>query len=229
MAAASSLKTPPVLSDDINYQDWRTDLQVWEMLTELTDKKKGPALYLSLDEKRRECLRELTPARIGGDNGFKLICDKLDGVYLENENLRTFTAFKNLYEFRRPADMSKEFIIKYEALYHKLDEYHIQLPEGVQAFFVLTAANVDEECERLARVTCPDLTYEAMRETLFKIFCDPSASSDDPQLPAVKTEPVFEVSHRGSYRGSCRGRGRGAGSYNNSDSRMNPTDSDGYA
>ena len=51
--------------------------------------------------------------------------------------------FKNFYDFRRPAEMSiKEFIIKYEALYHKLDEYHIQLPEGVQAFFVLTAANV---------------------------------------------------------------------------------------
>ena len=199
--AASSLKAPPVLTDDINYADWKCDLQVWEMLTELEDKKKGPALFLTLPQKgkARECLRELTPARIGSDNGFKLIVEKLDGVYLEDINYRTFCAFKLFYEFRRSADMTiKDFIIAYESLYHKLDEFDVQLPEGVQAFFVLTAANVDEESERLARVTCPELTYNDMKSTILKIFNDPSASSEDSKIPAIKSEPVFKVSHRGS-------------------------------
>ena len=225
--AASSLKAPPLLSEDISYADWRCDLQVWEMLTELDAKKKGPALYLTLQGKPRECLRELTPARIGGDNGYELILQKLDAVYLEDINFRTFTAFKSFYEFRRSADMSmKEFVISYETLYHRLDEFNVRLPEGVQAFFVLTAANVDEESERLARVTCPQLTYQDMKNTLLKIFSDPSASSDDSKIPAVKTEPVFKVSHRGSFKGNYS-RGQGRGGHHNSESRMNPTDSAG--
>ena len=226
--AASALKTPPLLTDDVNYQDWRTDLEVWEMLTELGAKKKGPALYLSLEGKARDCLRELTPAVIGGDQGFKLICEKLDAVYLENIHYRTFNAFQNFYRYKRPAGTSiKDFFIEYETLYHKLDQYKMHLPEGVQAFFVLTAANVDEESERLARVTCPELTYEEMRNTLLKIFCDPSASSEESKAPAIKSEPVFNLSHRGSSRGNYRGRGRGGQSHYNSDSRMNPTDSEG--
>ena len=103
----------------------------------------------------------LTPARIGGENGFELICQKLDAVYRENKNYRTFSAFKTFYEYRRPVDTSiKDFIITYESLYHKLDEYNMQLPEGVQAFFILNAANIDDESERLARVTCPELVYK---------------------------------------------------------------------
>ena len=112
---ASSLKTPPELNDDTNYQDWKTDLEVWEMYTELPAKRKGPAVFLALQGAARDCLRELTPARIGSDNGFELICQKLDQVYLENVNYRAFTAFKNFYDFKRPSDMSiKDFVISYE-------------------------------------------------------------------------------------------------------------------
>ena len=225
--ASSALKNPPVLTDDSNYENWKTDLEVWEMLTDLNNTKKGPALYLSLQGKARECLRELTPARIGGENGFELICQKLDAVYRENINYRTFSAFKTFYEYRRPADTSiKDFIITYESLYHKLDEYNMQLPEGVQAFFILNAANIDDESERLARVTCPELTYNEMKATLLKIFCDPAASNDEPKIPPVKTEPVFKVSHK-MYRGNYnRNWGRGRGGFH-SNSRMNPTDSEG--
>ena len=234
---ASSLKTPPELNDDTNYQDWKTDLEVWEMYTELPAKRKGPAVFLALQGAARDCLRELTPARIGSDNGFELICQKLDQVYLENVNYRAFTAFKNFYDFKRPSDMSiKDFVISYELLYHHLDEYGMTLPEGVQAFFILKAANVTEEAERMARVSCQELTYDTMKSTILRLFCEPGASNEDTKIPAVKSEPVFKVSHKASYRGSQR-RGRGgyfsSNRYNASigsnrfDSGSNPTDSDG--
>ena len=154
--------------------------------------------------------------------------NKLDAVYLDDVNFRTFTAFRQFYMFRRSADMTiKEFIIKYEALYHTLDVYGVQLPEGVQAFFVLNAANVDEESERLARVTCPQLTYADMRQTILKIFSDPSANTEDEKTPAVKVEPVFKVSHRGSHRGNYRGRGTRGRGYYNPNYKSNATDSEG--
>ena len=99
----------------------------------------------------------------------------------------------------------KDFIIKYESNFHKLGMFNIKLPEGVQSFFVLKAANITEENERLARVTCPELKYANMKETLLKIFSDPSSSIGDENVPAVKIEPVYKVTHRGSYRGDGRG------------------------
>ena len=96
------------------------------------------------------------------------------------------------------------------------------------------AANVTEDNERLARVSCPDLTYKDMKETLLRIFAEPAATLpvDEEKAPPVKTEPVFKVAHRGTNFGSFRGRG----SYNRGNSfrrnyvpetRVNPTDSEG--
>ena len=70
---ATALKTPPLLTDDISYDDWKADLSIWKLFTELEAKKQGPALYLSLSGKARECVRALTPEQIGGETGFKLI------------------------------------------------------------------------------------------------------------------------------------------------------------
>ena len=135
---ATATKTPPELYNDVNYEDWKRDVEIWKMFTDLEKKKQGPALYLSLKGNAKECVRELKPADIGGEDGFQLILNKLDTVYEDNINLRTFNAFKTFYDFRRPADMSiKEFIIHYESLYHKLISYKVNLPEGVQSFFVL--------------------------------------------------------------------------------------------
>ena len=142
---ASSLKTPPELTDDVPYQDWKRDVEIWDLFSDLAVKKKGPALYLSLKGKARECVRDLKPDEIGAETGFKLILKKLDSVYEDNINLRTFTAFKTFYDFRRPADMGiKDFIIHYESLYHKLLSYDVKLPDGVQSFFVLTGHPVKD-------------------------------------------------------------------------------------
>ena len=84
---SNSIKTPP-LTDDTNYQDWKKDLTIWQQFTEL-EKKQGPALYLSLSGKARECVRELNAADIGLDGGFNLITNKLDRVFQEDINLRT--------------------------------------------------------------------------------------------------------------------------------------------
>ena len=54
----------------------------------------------------------------------------------------------------------------YEFLYSKLKKFNIELPEGVQAFFLLKAANVSEENERLARATCGEMKYAHMKAIL---------------------------------------------------------------
>ena len=108
-----ALKNPPVLTDDVEYSNWKADLTIWGLYTSLEKKKRGPALYLSLQGKARECIRGLTPEEIGGDTGVDLIVAKLDNVFEEDENMRTFICFKRFYDYRRPSGTSiKEFVIQ---------------------------------------------------------------------------------------------------------------------
>ena len=85
--------------------------------------------------------------------------------------------------------------------------YKMDLPEGVQAFFLLNAANMTEENEKLARTTAGKLTYSNMKETIMRIFGDPGAVGDEVKAPAIKEEVFYAGYRRGSNRRSGRGRG----------------------
>ena len=82
----------------------------------------------------------------------------------------------------------------------------------------MSAANVSEENEKLARATCKKLTYTDMK-TILKYFGD-LAGEDETGAPAIKQEPVFQTEHksvvnRGRFdEGGGRGRdSRGRGSF----------------
>ena len=77
------------------------------------------------------------------------------------------------------------------------------MPTGVQAFFLLKAANLTPESEKLARATSK-LEYPDMRDKLMKIFGDPGVLDSDDMVPEVKQEVFY-----GSNRDRKRGRGRG--------------------
>ena len=61
------------------------------------------------------------------------------------------------------------------------------LPGGVQAFFVLNAANRSKENEKLSRTMWASLSYTTMKETLKKVFSDIS-SLQHKNAPIVKEE-----------------------------------------
>ena len=64
----------------------------------------------------------------------------------------------------------------------------MDLPKGVQAFFLL---NMTEENEKLAKTTEGKLTYSNMKETIMRIFEDPGAVGDEVKAPAIKEEVLY--------------------------------------
>ena len=76
-------------------------------------------------------------------------------------------------------------------IYHKLTQYKMDLPEGVQTFFSLNAANMTKENEKLARITAGKLTYSNMKETIMRIFGDPGAAGDEVKAQAIKEEALY--------------------------------------
>ena len=90
-----SLKTPPILVDEAGYREWKDDLSIWELFTDLSNVKRGPAVYLTLSGVARDCVRELTKEQIGAENGVKQIVDKLDKVFLKDKDTQTLWFLKH--------------------------------------------------------------------------------------------------------------------------------------
>ena len=115
------------------------------------------------------------------------------------------------YDYRRPFGVSTiDSVVRFEYLYHKLKQFDTKLPEGVQASFLLNAANFSEDNEKLARATAGEIIYKTMEAKIKKIFGDPATSEGSGGALALKSEPVFETKHEDVYQStSSRGRGRG--------------------
>lgn len=184
---ATSNKQPPLLEGEDVYENWKQDVEMWSLFTDLSEEKKGPAVFLTLPPNIRECVRELPTSDIGGRDGLKILIKKLDDIYLKDEHTRAYMTFKEFYTYKRSSGTSiNDFLVRYEFLYQRLKKFYIILPEGVQAFLVLNAVNISEENEKLARTTCSVLTYQNMKESIKKVFGD---IYRDENVPAVKSEP----------------------------------------
>ena len=86
-----TLRTPPILTGEDSYLEWKDDLKIWQLFTDLVNTKRGPAVYLTLRGNARDCVRDLTSDQVGSETGVKQITDKLDQVYLKDKDTQTFS------------------------------------------------------------------------------------------------------------------------------------------
>ena len=207
---SSKLKSPPPFNpEEDTYEAWKQELEMWEVYTELDLKKRGAAVFLSLKGKAKEAVRDMKAATLNVDAGLDMVKKKLDEVFLKDVNTRAFIAFQKFYQYRRASgDNYETFIVQFEQLYHKLTEIpNMQFPDGVQAFFLLMAANLPNDLEKVVRATTGEITYKEMRDQIKKVCgsLDGGESHEEEPLP-VKDEVLFASWGRGRGRGRSRGR-----------------------
>ena len=198
--AASNMKMPPALESEEQYLEWVNDLKIWQLLTDLPKAKQGPAVYLSLTGRARECVRDITPEQLSADDGVTTITTKLDAIFKKDQNTRAYLVFKEFYDYRRSAGIPiTEFFVRFEYLYHKLQQFDMKLPEGVKACFLLNAVNISDDNEKLARATVGELTYENMKQKIQTIFGDPNGTD---LAAGCKAESIFYANGRrgGNFR-----------------------------
>lgn len=74
--------------------------------------------------------------------GVKTMCDKLDILFLKDENIHVYLAFKDFYIYHCLSVVNiMEFLVKFESLNHKHGIFGIKLSAGVQIFSLFSAAN----------------------------------------------------------------------------------------
>ena len=233
----ASMKWPPKLADDADYESWNEDILMWCDLTDIPAEKHAIAIHLSLTGAAHTATGQIGRENLKKADGVKVLLAKLDSLYLVDKGRRQFAAFNELYNLRRSKDSDiNSFVTKFEQVYFKFTQQDMKLPDAVMAFMLLASCELDENNRRVVMSGIGDVTYAGMKIALKRIFCNIVPKGEAcPFGVAIKPEPVFygnniekppavdveqfpdneqEVMYSGSSargRSSWRGRGRGRG------------------
>ncbi|CAG2196694.1 unnamed protein product [Mytilus edulis] len=180
MATALSYKNPPSLTKEKSYQQWKNDVKMWQLVTEL-DKKERPSTCAVVT---REAKRRVDKLIIELDKLFEK--DKTDQAYA------AYTAFDKYH--RESSIKMCDYIIEFEQKYNKCKKYDMPLPDAILAFKLLDNAGLGESDRHLALTACSDLKFETMKAALNSIFA--SKSQSDNNIVTVKEESAFVGEHR---------------------------------
>ena len=111
---------PPRLTDTVPYESWVKELRLWAICSKVDKKEQAPAVTLSLEGRAKEAALELSLEDLNAENGLSKI-EKLDGLFLKDENQRTYVAYEEFESYSRPTDMTIDnYISDFERLYNKV-------------------------------------------------------------------------------------------------------------
>ena len=210
----------PPFSEEIDFDHWLHEMEMWKLVTDLAKSKQGPVLYLSLSSKIKLSCASLTTEVLSKDDGIDKLTEKLRELYGVSEDQATFNSYEQFETFQRPSSMSiTDFINQFEQLNQKLISHKIQLPDAVLAYQLLKNANLPKEKRDLARATISELTFKAMKKQIKAIYdlCTTKSndSEDTSDIQVDSENPTFygfnyrpRRYNRNNNRGN-RGRGRG--------------------
>ena len=158
MASANpNYKNPPSLEKDKAYGQWKNEVKMWNLVTELDKKKRGLALALSLQGKPREVALEIDPDSLNVDGGVEILITELDKLFEKDKTDQTYSAYTAFNKYQRENTMNmSEYIINFEQKYNKCKKFEMTLPDTVLAFKVLDNAGLSQNDRQLALTACSD-------------------------------------------------------------------------
>ena len=171
---SSVLKVPPVFrEDEMDYDQWKKDLELWTHITELSKENIAIAIHLGLSGRARQASSEISVADMKSVSGLQILLKKLDRVFLQDENWKCFNNYLAFENYRRDESISIDnFLSEFDLRHYKLKECGVELPDAVVACRLIKSCNLSEMHFQLALSTTPKMTFEDMRNTLKKLFAE---------------------------------------------------------
>ena len=94
----------------------------------------------------------------------------LDSIFQKDDATQAYCAFRDFVQYKRSSGESfAVFSIEFERRYREVEKHKMTLPTGAKAYFLLEAANLTVDNERLARATAK-LDYDDMKRQIQKVF-----------------------------------------------------------
>ena len=75
--AQANYKLPPVLGPDTVYETWKQEIAVWRLVTDLEQKRQGPAVTLTLVGQARAKALEIDVDDLNKDSGLDTLLEAL--------------------------------------------------------------------------------------------------------------------------------------------------------
>jgi len=189
--AHSSYKTPPAWGHDLDYESWKTEMEMWDAVTDLAKEKKARAVALSLTGAKRGAARAIPLADLKAETGAKTLLDNLKFLFgrdIVDEKFHDYEMFEKLRRGNKP---NTEFITLFDSLYQKLVERKLVLSPAVLACKLLSYSDLDERDKKLVLSAPPQLTYEDIKSSLRRIFSSSVASM------SVRSDATRYSDHKG--------------------------------
>ena len=91
MASGNRFLAPPMLGDEVDFDSWVHEVEVWQCVTTLEKKKQGPALYLSLEGKARKGCFDLGVDVLNKDDGVDKLIEKIEIFVCQGQRSSSFS------------------------------------------------------------------------------------------------------------------------------------------
>ena len=206
--SATYVATPPTMAScNNNYKDGKRLIKHWQNLCGLDKNQKASAIMLTLSGKALNAALQIPEMSLQHENGVDTLLTKLDTLYLKDELSDKFSILESYEIYKRPQTMSiRDFLHEFDARYHKVKEYGINIPDDLLGFRLIKAANLSSDKQELVKATVSELKYEEVKSKLKKIFSDdskiPSTSTSSLESMATLPQETFQTSSETAYESS---------------------------
>ena len=109
----------PTLSRCEDFEEWKRDVEIWRVVTELEEKKQGPVLvlYRSFEGQAKKACSNIAVKDLCDKDGFNLIMQKLENVFAKDAEQMAFEDCMKFETFKHSPEMSiVEYITEFERL-----------------------------------------------------------------------------------------------------------------
>ena len=217
MAAGSSNRAPPLLSETADYGRWKKELAVWRIATDTKPDKQAATVIMSLKGKYQEVALDMTEDDMKKNDGLKLLLEMLDKVFLGDKRDRIYSSYVKFEKLERSSDETVgDFILRYEKGYKEIKALGMDFNDSVLALKLLCCSKLEENDRKMILTACDETTYAKITSAMKRIVGS--------QVPVFQNQTALQVkkeseecmfTRRGQSRGSSW-RQRGSQNRNNS-------------
>ena len=104
--ASKKIYSPPVFDKIDEIEDWLRELEIWQCVTDIEEKKQEPAVYLLLPDKIRKGCSNIKVSDLNKDDGLTVLITKIKSLHAKDINALAYMAYDQFKNFKRPDGMS---------------------------------------------------------------------------------------------------------------------------
>ena len=126
--ASKEIYSLPVLDKIDEIEDWLRELEIWQCVTDIEEKKQGLVVYISLPDKIRKSCGDIKVSDLNKDDGLTVLITKIKSLYAKDINALAYMAYDQFENFKRLYEMSiVDYINEFERLNNKIRQFDMVL------------------------------------------------------------------------------------------------------